>query len=807
MSATDWRLERGLQHLSELVRRAADGPHDRNEAATRFQIIDELLVNVLAWPRQQIEPEEYSDPGFADYVLGTPHRQLVLEAKREGRHFQLPLETPLKPKLSTLFQLDSQLEAAVRQAQGYASNLGLPYAAVCNGQQLVAFLAVRIDGVAPLTGNALAFASLRSMLDNFTILWDGLSQPGVDSRRLTAILSGETAAAPPAKASTRLVGYPGHPRRGGELLSDLRTLSELFLVDMPEQPALAEAFLRDCYTNSGALSQNSAVGRNILRSRYSEPLQDELGVDIQPARTRRGLPRALLTEVAKASINSRPVILLGYVGVGKTMFIQRLIQVDAKDELTNAIILSVNLGEEPALEQLRPYITDHFLSALRDAGVPVDDREALERVYAEELAAFARGPFGAIETTQPDVYALKRAERLAEVMADRESHLRHWLEYLAEDGTRQIVTILDNVDQRPAAVQDEVFLIAATLAHSWPGTVFIALRPDTFNRSKKSGTLAAYQPRVFAVAPPRIDQVLDKRIRFAQQQITGVSGAADLLNLGDTKPLSTFLEIIRLSLRRSQALARLVDNLSGQNARRAVEILTAVLSSPHSRPERAVTVRRPARYSVPFHDFLRAVMLGQSEYFDPASSLVTNLLDISSDDGREHFLLPIIICFLRRAAEPGVNQGFVPAARLYDHCQGLAFRPEQVTWQLERAAAGGLVEVSPLDGAPELYRATAIGAYTEETLLSDFTYLDEISIDTPIVDQIVAAVIGEADVVSARIRRADRFRRYLDDQWTSLSDLESGFDWPAHSRAAREAIDNLEGRIAAVPLESPSVDE
>lgn len=710
MSPRDRKLERGLDHLANLARAEAESPGDRNEAATRFQVIDELLLNVLAWPRDQVEPEEYSNPGYADYVLGSPHRQLVVEAKREGRYFQLPPETPLNAKLSTLFRLDDELEAAARQAQAYAISLGLPYAAVCNGHQLVAFLAVRIDGVAPLTGNGLAFPSFASMQENFAVLWDGLSQPGVESRRLTAILSGETAPAPPAKASTRIIGYPGHPRRVTALLSDLRTLSDLFLVDIPEQPALAEAFLRDCYTSSGALSQHSAVGRNILRSRYSEPLQDELGVEIQPARTRRGLPRALLTEVAKASVSSRPIILLGYVGVGKTMFIQRLIQVDARAELAQAIVLSVNLGEEPALEQLRPYITAHFLSELTKHGIPIDDRNALADVYAEELAAFSRGPFGAIEATQPDVYALKRAERLAELISDREAHLRHWLEHLARTGNHQIVTILDNVDQRPALVQDEVFLIAATLARSWPGTVFIALRPDTFNRSKKSGTLAAYQPRVFAVAPPRIDRVLDKRIQFAQGQLSSAQGTTGLLHLGDPEPLSRFLEIVRLSLRRSQALARLVDNLSGQNARRAVEILTAVLRSPHSRPERAVAVRRPARYSVPFHEFLRAVMLGDNDYFDPASSLVTNLLDISSDDGREHFLLPIIICFLRRAAEPGVNQGFVPAARLYDQCQSFAFRPEQITWQLERAIAGGLVEVSPLDGAPELYRATAIGA-------------------------------------------------------------------------------------------------
>lgn len=79
---------------------------------------------------------------------------------------------------------------------------------------------------------------------------------------------------------------------------------------------------------------------------------------------------------------------------------------------------------------------------------------------------------------------------------------------------RQIIVFLDNIDQRDADFQEQVFLIGQSLAEAWPATVFLSLRPDTFYRSRNVGSLTAYQPRVFTIAPPDIKQVIDKRLRF-----------------------------------------------------------------------------------------------------------------------------------------------------------------------------------------------------------------------------------------------------------------------------------------------------
>jgi len=797
-------LDQASGRLDRLIARFEtdpDGP--RNEAATRFDLIDGLLLDVLRWPREQVRPEEHSEEGYADYVLGRPRRQLVVEAKREGITFALPPETPTIGSLQTLFELDPELKTVVQQARKYAFAFGLPYAAVANGHQLVAFIATRIDGVKPLDGRALTFHSLAAMRENFAELWNGLSRPGIEGRRLSAMLAGTGGPLPPAKASTLIPDYPGQAPVD-RLVTDLSMLGDVFLVDLVEHESVTDEFLRECYLSSGALSQYASVSRNILKSRYPEPLSQDLEVEIAQARNRKGVPPDLLSDVTTASLSARPIILLGYVGVGKTMFVRHLVRVDARSALSEAIVLYVNLVREPALEELEPFIAERFIEELDTRyGHQIFDRAFARHVYLKELDDFNRGPWGELAETNHDLYVVKRAEHLAGLMSDREAHLRRSLSYLATEKHRQVVTILDNVDQRPADVQDQVFTIAESLAKSWPGTVFVSLRPDTFNRSKRSGSLAAYQPRVFAVSPPRIDLLLERRIAFAQKQLAKQALPDGLTALSNAEALRDFLEIIRLSLRRSKALAELIDNLSGQNGRRAVDLLTTLLSSPHTRPAHALRRASKGRYNIPLHEFLRALMLGDRERYDPGDSRVPNLLDISTEDGREHFLLPIIISLLRRVAEPGVTEGFVAADRVYNHCQNLGFLPEQVTWQLERGLAADVLEASPLDGSPELFRATSVGAYIEQRLLGNMTYIDEISIDTPIVDDTARAVTRDAMLTSERLIRADRFSRYLDEQWALLAG-EHGFDWQVHSAALKQAIADIEKRLGDVAKKSPA---
>src|SRR5215469_8006810 len=64
----------------------------QTEADTRARLITRILREALDWPDANVSREEYANPGFMDYVLSLQRRVLVVEAKKSGDSFNLPLD-------------------------------------------------------------------------------------------------------------------------------------------------------------------------------------------------------------------------------------------------------------------------------------------------------------------------------------------------------------------------------------------------------------------------------------------------------------------------------------------------------------------------------------------------------------------------------------------------------------------------------------------------------------------------------------------------------------------------------------------
>jgi putative ribosome biogenesis GTPase RsgA len=79
-------------------------------------------------------------------------------------------------------------------------------------------------------------------------------------------------------------------------------------------------------------------------------MQKELHVPtLQPARVKDGVTPELTAEITadavSAGLKRRVIILLGDVGVGKSMFIRHLVRVDARSLFDKAISLYVDFGK------------------------------------------------------------------------------------------------------------------------------------------------------------------------------------------------------------------------------------------------------------------------------------------------------------------------------------------------------------------------------------------------------------------------------------------------------------------------------
>jgi hypothetical protein len=322
------RFEECRDNLVRLSTDPAFSRRDRNEATTRLQLIDRILFECLGWSPADCIAEEAHGGEYADYTCSAPRRLLIVEAKREGDYFELHAGADrIEYSIPTLTRDNPGLRAAVAQVAGYSQSRGIPFAAVTNGHQMVAFVAIRQDGP-PLEGRALVFASLEAMLENFSDFWNALSKAGVEEKRLERRLIGHLAPEIPPRLSGSIHGYPGTKARN-RFQTDLKIVSELVLEDIATARDLEPTFLKECYSESGALSEYSLISRDILQARYAALFDASTpGPSTEPAVSRRGIAPELLAK----SLSRRPILLLGDVGAGKTTFLRYLLNVAAKEE-------------------------------------------------------------------------------------------------------------------------------------------------------------------------------------------------------------------------------------------------------------------------------------------------------------------------------------------------------------------------------------------------------------------------------------------------------------------------------------------
>ncbi|MFC9355845.1 hypothetical protein ACFTZB_04555 [Rhodococcus sp. NPDC057014] len=494
-------FERGREVLTKLAERSEKT--DYNEATTRRNVIDVIVKDVLAWPDDQVMCEEHVDGDYLDYTLGSPELRAVLEAKRSGNTFEVPAGTVSgRIDLSTIRNHSTRNQSAVDQVLGYCQKSGIGIAILSNGFQLIAFLGSRSDGRKPTEGRAIFYASLDDAIKEFHQFWDYFSLDGMIRGDITRALTHRAAATPPPPPlSSRINTYPGY-RIGTEMETDLRILGDLFIQDVVREESITDDFLAECYCSSGALSQYAVVSKEILKTRY---LMLGEQVNAETARDRRGTNPGLRDDVIAGAITKRPIILLGDVGVGKSIFLKHLFRIEAKDLLDKTTVFYVDfLKHSGLIGDVPGHIVEVVKSALNDIhDIDIDDRQFVRSVYNKELNSFKRGIFGELEHSDPGEYRRREIEMLAENLTNSYEHVRRSLAFLQTSRGYNFVVALDNVDQHQPAFQEQIFIAGQSLAETWPSAVFMSLRPDTFHESRRSGVLAAYQPRVFTVSPPR----------------------------------------------------------------------------------------------------------------------------------------------------------------------------------------------------------------------------------------------------------------------------------------------------------------
>ena len=780
-------------------------PLHRNEANTRFQVIDRLFFECLGWSKDDVGMEEHHGGEYADYSFYAPRRILIVEAKKEDQYFEIPAgKTQIEYSLTSLSRDNANLKAAISQASTYCQERGALFGAVSNGYQIVAFIAARSDGIAPLEGKALVFSSLEKMLEKFLDLWQALSKPGVEEKKLQSRLVGDLQAQLPRKLSETIATYPGIKGRN-IFQTDLQTVSDLIIEDLTRSEALEKEFLEECYCKTGALSQHSLASKTILEARYAALFDSNAPAPVLvQAADRQGISPELLAE----SISRRPILLIGSVGVGKTSFIRNLMKVEAPSVFQKAITLYINLGSQATLSaDLKLFVVEEVTEQLRENHeIDIEERNFVCGVYHSDLQRFRKGIYSDLYETDPQRFKDKEIELLEKKLATPEEHLKQSLRHVAKARRKQLIMILDNSDQRDESTQQQVFLISQEISEHWSTTVFVTLRPETFHRSQQMGALSGYHPKAFSVSPPRVDLVLEKRLSFALKLTRGeipIQALPEGMGVRFSSLDAIICSFLK-SLKTNRELSECIDNISGGNIRLALDLVRGFFGSGHVDTQKIVDIQRQEEkggYTVPLHEFLRAVIFGDNFYYDSNRSPIANLFDISSNDPKEHFLLPLLIGLIQSLGSSGSNGGFVETAVIYEHFQGLGFTADQIDEALVTSTRKKLIETTarliPQPGQimPHTLRVTTLGLYHISRLSSLFEYVDAVILDTPILEPNVRELIRDVLDIDSRLDRAEHFRGYLDTQWSAMHLQGLGFDWRNVSISLKRQIDSIRNRL------------
>lgn len=791
-----------------------NGKLDKNEANTRFHVIDIIIQGVLGWERSSFNLETAQNRNYSDYELGAP-LQMIWEAKREGISFTVPVKEKrsLVHEISSVSSASEGAKEAILQVNRYCLDRGCELAVATNGHQFIIFSPNEPDVLGGISGKCLVISSLNEFEKNLSRIWDFLSPEGVRQRSLQSFLQRMAAPSAPKKLSSLVPYYPQHIQPNN-LQQSLANMAHLLLINIEMQEDIERQFYAECYCESGALSQHALMSKQMLNSRYASlfPIE-EAAPRVEPVMAKPGKP-LLTPEVLSDAISNRPIVLLGDVGVGKSSFLKHLMYVSAYDEFQRALYIYVDLGRTGALSSdLKNLVLEQVEKILlEEYGVDIFEVSFIRSVYKNDIKRFDRGIYGALKEKDVQEYEKRLLDFLAVKQSDYAAHTKASIGYLAKERRKQVIIALDNSDQRDSETQQEAFIISQTMASEWKATVFVSMRPRTFYQSKKSGALSAYPHRVFTISPPRIDNMIRKRIRFALDVAEGRRNLESLshirLNLSN---ISAFLHVIINTVNKSDDVNIFLENITGGNIRLLIELIANTIGSPNIDTEGVVRgLEEYGEFVLPIHDWWKVAIRGDYRFYDPSKSLVVNIFSVFSPDKKEHFLIPMILAYLDSNGNHKNGEGFVTYLEICREMQVWGYKLSSIESAIRFANNMKIIESNRrvtfdedeagLYGSiPELWRVNTAGVYYLKVWMTTFSYLDDMAIDISLFDEELYENLASNIrfySLNYRIDRAKAVKDYLSDVWDSNSISVDYFDWSVACRAGEISFEKAERALA-----------
>lgn len=760
--------------------RAEVATRDMNEADTRHRVIDFILHDVLAWPRNQVRTELYVSVGYADYVLVRSNDDpiIFIEAKKDGVYFTLP--RPVKEEERHAYiridklLTDVAVRAAMTQVRSYCQDAGCEFAVITNGNEWIFFKTFE-RGKKWETLQAFVVRSLAYFEEEFTQAYNQLGYISVTEHlSLQELL---TSSLPKDRsiyyAKDRIPSY-AHPITANRLASFLRPLVYHYFGVIGDDDA---EFMDRCYVSQRDYELTFDGMRSVIADSLS-PYFAGYGVQQLTDTGKGGALGGKLTKKLKQGRVGEVLVLFGGKGAGKSTFIKRLLHHNPprwlRDHAAIAIIDLLKVPEDP--EVIRHAIWDGLVARLDTEGLLNAERAVLlDKLFADRFETANRQELSGLPKAS-EAYNTQLNGLIAKWKTDKRYCALRLVNYWRNQ-EKGVIVVVDNTDQYNGANQNFCFTSAQEIAAELGCVTLISMREERFHSSKIHGLLDAFQNAGFHISSPRPAEVFRKRLEYTKSILGGGAGTKDFIEGQDRSIVSdsaTYLGIIDREFRSEKSpLNSFLTACAHGDTRLSLDLFRSFLLSGYTNVEEMLSA---GQWNFKIHQVIKPVMIPTRYFYDESLSDIPNIYQLRFNRHSSHFTSLRILRKLAKGVE-GSSVSHIPMATLKSYFAETFNMLEDFKRNSDILLKHGFVEAdNRLDEYSEsvdALRITGYGLYMLRDLSHIFAYLDLICTDTGVFDEPTNHYLVEAakkeyrlfligDRVSRVGTRLDRVEKFID---------------------------------------------
>jgi hypothetical protein len=556
----------------------------------------------------------------------------------------------------------------------------------------------------------------------------------------------------------------------------------------PDETAVSEEILRFGYVTSNEMTEYESMLRSLLKERIPNQ-QNVTSVDVTKKHADQ-FDVALKKAVREKRDVPDPLILIvGGVGAGKSMFLDRYFKYLVPTELAQSLIqLKVNFNRATdALDDVEDWICGEVCHEFeRIFGPSFHDNENLRRYFSTELQTLERGPLEELRP-YPEKAAELRATKLMEWHSNPQRLAFAAIRYHC--GTRDVpvVVTFDNVDRRDREQQLKVFQTVQWFKAQAKCMCILSLRDETFDAFRNQPPLDAFlKPFAFRIAAPRFINVVKKRLQLAIQYLGTKTSSKLTYELSNgmrieypATNLGRYLLALYVSVfDQSRKIGLILEAISGRDTRRGLEMFTEILRSGYFPEEMIFGITEGRKRTVPEWLVIKILMRTSFKFYSSRRGYVSNVLDFDETGASGNcFISAEILEYLaqrRKQVFAFSIEGYLQVESVIAGLTMFGYTREDLLKRMAQLMERGLIvaDHQKLKGlnTGDFVKITASGYYHLRFLSSRWEYLSNVAFDTPLLGSEAARAMSrlQEDTRDHAMARIDLLSQNLNAQVSAI---------------------------------------